>query len=57
MDTFIPFIMEIIDNYYSTTPNAENKDQMLVPQNPVDLSADRVSVDQKPQTMVDSSIL
>lgn len=28
--TFIPFIMEIIDNYYQATPNIENKDSVLV---------------------------
>ena len=31
VNTFIPFIMEIIDNYYQSTPNIENKDSMLVP--------------------------
>lgn len=31
VNTFIPFIMEIIDNYYQNTPNVDNKDQMLVP--------------------------
>lgn len=31
VNTFIPFIMEIIDNYYSSTANVDNKDQMLVP--------------------------
>jgi hypothetical protein len=29
-NTFIPFIMEIIDNYYNLTPNVDNKDQTLV---------------------------
>jgi hypothetical protein len=53
VNTFIPFIMEIIDNYYQSTPNAENKSLMLVPQNPIDLSADKSSssvsqLDQKP---------
>jgi hypothetical protein len=31
VNTFIPFIMEIIDLYYSSTANAENKDSLLVP--------------------------
>lgn len=43
VNSFIPFIMEIIDNYYSTTANVDNKDQMLVPQNPIDISADKSS--------------
>ena len=29
--TFIPFIMEIIESYYKSTPNEENKDQILQP--------------------------
>lgn len=59
INTFIPFIMEIIDNYYTYTANSENKDQMLLPQNPVDLSADKSSTtEQRPfQNIVDSSIL
>jgi hypothetical protein len=32
VNTFIPFIMEIIEMYYKSTPNAENKDQLLLPQ-------------------------
>ena len=31
VNTFIPFIMEIIGNYYQSTANLENKDKMLVP--------------------------
>jgi hypothetical protein len=31
INTFIPFIMEIIENYYTYTANADNKDQILVP--------------------------
>lgn len=31
VNTFIPFIMEIIDIYYKQTPNAENKDSVLLP--------------------------
>jgi hypothetical protein len=31
INTFIPFIMEIIENYYTYTANAENKDSHLVP--------------------------
>ena len=31
VNAFIPFIMEIIDNYYHSTPNIDNKDLMLVP--------------------------
>ena len=41
MNTFLPFIMEIIDNYYNSTANVDNKDQLLVPQNPIDVSADK----------------
>ena len=29
INTFIPFIMEIIESYYSQTPNDENKDTIL----------------------------
>lgn len=58
INTFIPFIMEIIENYYTYTANADNKDQLLVPQNPVDLSADKSSTtEQRNQNIVDSSIL
>lgn len=32
VNTFIPFIMDIIDIYYKQTPNADNKDSILVPQ-------------------------
>ena len=35
--------MEIVDSYYHSTANIENKDQMLVPQNPIDISADKSS--------------
>lgn len=49
--------METVDSYYNSTANADNKDQMLVPQNPIDLSADKSSADQKATTFVDSSIL
>eukprot|EP00347_Sterkiella_histriomuscorum_P024270 403331713 len=60
VNTFIPFIMEIIDNYYQSTPNIENKDSMLVPQNLVDLSADKSqsnNADGKVMNIVDSTIL
>mmetsp|Transcript_21600 Transcript_21600/g.15839 ORF Transcript_21600/g.15839 Transcript_21600/m.15839 type:complete len:83 (+) Transcript_21600:1330-1578(+) len=52
--------MEIVENYYNSTANVDNKDQVLVPQNPIDLSADKSSssqLDQKQQTLIDSSIL
>jgi hypothetical protein len=29
INTFIPFIMEIIESYYNSTPNEENKDSIL----------------------------
>lgn len=29
VNTFIPFIMEIVDNYYHSTANIENKDLVL----------------------------
>ena len=35
--------MEIIENYYTHSANSDNKDQMLVPTNPIDLSADKSS--------------
>ena len=28
MDTFIPFILEIVDQYYKNTPNEDNKSQL-----------------------------
>ena len=31
VNNFIPFILEIIDNYYTQTANVDNKDQLLVP--------------------------
>ena len=31
INSFIPFIMDIVDSYYHSTANAENKDQILVP--------------------------
>jgi len=31
VNTFIPFIMDIIENYYSSTANVDNKDSLLVP--------------------------
>ena len=58
ISTFIPFIMEIVDNYYHSTANVENKDLVLQPSNPIDLSADKSSTtDQKPMNIVDQSIL
>ena len=58
INTFIPFIMEIIENYYTHSANSDNKDQMLVPTNPIDLSADKSSTtEQRSQNIVDSSIL
>lgn len=29
VNAFLPFIMEIVDNYYHSTANVENKDQVL----------------------------
>ena len=29
VNTFIPFIMEIVDNYYTFTANVDNKDLLL----------------------------
>lgn len=29
VNTFIPFIMEIVENYYNSTANVDNKDQIL----------------------------
>ena len=50
--------MEIVDNYYHSTANVENKDLVLQPSNPIDLSADKSSTtDQKPMNIVDQSIL
>jgi hypothetical protein len=45
-NTFIPFIMEIIDNYYQATPNIDNKDSILVAQAHSELE-DRMLVDKK----------
>jgi hypothetical protein len=41
VNTFIPFIMDIIDMYYKATPNAENKDQILAPQAKSDEATDK----------------
>ena len=51
--------MEIIDNYYQSTLNVENKDNILVAQSFVDVSADKSqsNADGKPSNIVDSSIL
>jgi hypothetical protein len=52
INTFIPFILEIIDLYYQSTPNADNKDQILVPQ------AKGLEVqDKDSKPLVDASIL
>lgn len=32
VNTFIPFIMDIIDMYFRGTPNADNRDSVLLPQ-------------------------
>ena len=40
-NNFIPFIIDIVGSYYSSTANVDNKDLLLVPQNPIDLSADK----------------
>lgn len=56
VNTFVPFIMEIIDMYYRATPNAENKDQILVPTSKSADVVDLTEGDQKKQT-VDASIL
>ena len=54
VNTFIPFIMEIVDIYYKQTANSENKDQQLVPQ----AKAVDDDVEKKPQVqIVDASIL
>jgi hypothetical protein len=29
VQTFVPFIMEIVHNYYNNTPNAENKSNLI----------------------------
>jgi hypothetical protein len=33
IDTFIPFIMDIVDKYYQNTPNIDNKSATLCPSN------------------------
>lgn len=43
VNTFIPFIMEIVENYYHSTANVDNKDSLLQPHNPIDISADKSS--------------
>lgn len=53
MNTFIPFIMDIIDMYYKATPNAENKDLILAPQ----AKGDEVFDKEPKQAIVDASIL
>jgi hypothetical protein len=35
--------MEIVENYYSSTANVDNKDSVLQLQNPIDISADKSS--------------
>jgi restriction endonuclease Mrr len=46
--------MDIIEMYYQSTPNAENKDQILVPQAKSDEVQD---VPERKQPLVDASIL
>ena len=53
VNAFLPFIMEIVDNYYQSTANVENKDQVLQLQSTAE--ADRA--EPRPQTIVDSAIL
>ncbi len=56
VNTFIPYIIDIIDLYYKATPNQDNKDQILVPQAKVD--ADQIPDSQKEsKPLVDASIL
>ena len=59
INSFIPFIMETVENYYFSTANIENKDNVLVPTNLIDLSADKSSSVGAPkvQNIVDASIL
>lgn len=56
VNTFVPYIMDIIEMYYKATPNQDNKDQILTPQAKVD--ADSLP-DQHKETkpLVDASIL
>ena len=56
VNTFVPYIMDIIEMYYKATPNQDNKDQILVPQAKVD--ADQLPDHQKEsKPLVDASIL
>jgi hypothetical protein len=56
VNTFVPYIMDIIEMYYKATPNQDNKDQILVPQAKVD--ADQLPDNQKEsKPLVDASIL
>lgn len=61
INTFVPFIMEIIECYYSQTPNDENKDIILKESlsSSLDSSNDQNSqnLDQKIISVVDSTIL
>ena len=29
INTFVPFIIEIVESYYNSTPNEDNKDKMI----------------------------
>lgn len=64
INAFIPFIMEIIESYYNSTPNEDNKDSILQPCTVSEsLSLDSSGEKQRPTqegrvlSVVDSSIL
>ena len=66
INTFIPFIMEIIESYFNSTPNEDNKDKVLTMCNlseslssSLDSSNEKLNLtkDQKVMSVVDSTIL
>ena len=67
INTFIPFIMEIIQSYYNSTPNEENKAKQITFNSNIGSSessshdssnkSGKLSIDQKLTSVVDSSLL
>jgi len=55
VNNFIPFILDIIELYYNATPNADNKDSVLVPQ--AKGSAVVEAHDKESRPLIDASIL
>jgi len=58
VQSFIPFIMQIVQQYYNNTPNAENKFALTLNQiQSLELTGDREPVQDVAENVVDAGIL